>query len=142
VADTLPSAIADDVVSRLKAGLNTQAVIYGPPEGPPAEFLCWVRYGNVTFDWGMFETRSPELTVTVAVPRGGQYPSEYRFINDKAHEVAAALRGPILLAGEAPITGVSITEPVGSDYAGTPSAIMAAVVTISIETKEINNTGA
>lgn len=140
MADTLPSAIADDVVTRLKAGLNTQAVIYGPPEGAPDAFLCWVRYGNVTFEWGMFETRVPQITVTVAVPRGGQYPSEYRLVTDKAHEIAAALRGPILLADEAPITDVTITEASEVTYAG--QQIMAAVVTLAIETKEINNTGA
>jgi hypothetical protein len=97
-----------------------------------------VRYGPTEFEWGLFEVRLPALSVVVGVQRGGDYPNEYRYVNDTAHLVAAALRGPILLANEAPITGVSITEPAESTYAGTP--IMAATVSLSVETKEINNT--
>jgi hypothetical protein len=135
MADLLPSAIADDLVIRLSEALDPIPVVYGPPENAPESLLCWVRYGPVEFEWGMLIVRAPTVTVTVGIKRGGQYMSEYRFVNDTAHLVASALSGFILIADEAPITSVSITEPTEITYPGGP--LMAAVVNLTIETKGI-----
>jgi len=135
MADLLPSAIADDLVVRLSEALDPIPVIYGPPEGAPESLLCWVRYGPVEFEWGMLIVRKPAVSVTVGIKRGGQYMSEYRFVNDTAHLVATALSGFVLLADEAPITSVSIREPTEVDYAN--GKLMAAVVELTIETKGI-----
>ena len=137
MASVLPSAIADDLVERLQIALDPVPVVYGPPEGAPESLLCWVRYGPVEYEWGMLPVRLPGMSVTVGIKRGGQYMSEYRFVNDTAHLVATALadmtNDMVVLGGEAPITGLSITEPAEVTYAG--SALMAATVTISTELK-------
>lgn len=139
MADTLPSAIVNDLVDRLRTALDPIGVMYGPPEMAPESVTCWVRYGPVEFEWGTFEVRHPALSIVTGVKRGGDYPSEYRFVNDTAHLVAAALRGQIYLGDEAVITGVSITEPAETTYAG--ASIMAATIALTVHTKEIN-TGA
>lgn len=136
MTSVLPSAIADDLVDILSVALDPIPVIYGPPEGAPEAVTCWVRYGPVETEWGLLVVRVPQLSVTVGIKRSGQYMSEYRFVNDTAHLVVSALIGPLVLAGEAPITGVSVTEPTEVTYAG--SAVMAATVTIQTETKESN----
>ena len=137
MVSVLPSAIADDLVVRLQDALDPIPVVYGPPEGAPESLLCWVRYGPVEYEWGMLPVRLPGMNVTVGIKRGGQYMTEYRFVNDTAHLVAAALAGMtndmVFLSGEAPVTGVSITEPAEVTYAG--SALMAATVTLSTELK-------
>ena len=148
MVDTLPSAIADDLVERLVEGLDANPVTgqaipvyYAPPEGAPSSLQCWVRYGPVEYEWMLGDVPHPTLQVVVAVPRGGQYRSEYRLVNDVAHVIVGVLRVPrptegntVLLAGEAPITGVAITEPSEVSYAGSP--LMAATMTVLIENKE------
>ena len=137
MADLLPSALCEDLAERLSEKLDPIPVVYGPPEGAPESLLCWVRYGPVEFEWGGLYVRLPSVSVTVGIKRGGQYMSEYRFVNDTAHLVAVALSelttDQTYLANEAPITGVSITEPAEVTYAGQP--LMAAQVAIAIETK-------
>jgi hypothetical protein len=137
MVSVLPSVLADDLVARLQDALDPIPVVYGPPEGAPESLTCWVRYGPVEFAWSLLPERLPGLRVTVGIKRGGQYMSEYRFVNDTAHLVAVALadmtNDMVILAGEAPITGLSITEPTEITYAG--SALMAAEVTISTELK-------
>ncbi len=133
MADLLPSALADDLVTRLRTALDPIGVQYGPPEGAPAQVMCWVRYGPVEFEWGGLYVRHPALSIVVGVGRGGDYPNEYRYVNDTAHLVAAALASEMYIAGEAPITGVSITEPAETTYAGQP--LMAATLSLDIETK-------
>lgn len=142
MAEATPSAIMADLQTRLKTALGTEAVVIDPPEQVPASTLYWIRYGPVAFDWGWFTTAAPTLTVTVGTPRKGMYPSEYAYITDTAAALGRAIftihRSRELLGGQAPITGVSIGEASGMNYAGVPDALMAAVVTIAIETKEMN----
>lgn len=138
MAEATPGQLADALVERLRTELGTENVIYGPPESVPAALMYWVRYGPVAYEWGMFTVPHPGLSITVAVPRKGNYPSEYRLITDEAQRVVHALMGQFFLADEAPITGVSVGEASGMNYAGVTDALMAAVITIEIENKEIN----
>jgi hypothetical protein len=67
------------------------------------------------------------------------YPNEYRLVNDLANELAMALLPPTLIGNELPITGIEISEPVRSSWAGQEGAIMAAEVRLISESKEINS---
>lgn len=134
----LPSAIADDLVDRLRTAFPDMGnrITYGPPESAPLALSIWVDYGPVEWDWGLMGVQSPQLAITVALPRKAQYPLEYRLVTDQTHQVVQALRGQLLLADEAPITGVSVGRAGGMNFAGVSDALMAAVVTLAIETKQ------
>lgn len=142
-----PSTLMDELVELVKAALDTNNVLYGPPEHPPQYEQAWVRYGERTFEYGGFAVEIPAISITVAVKANGDYPNEYRTVNDMANTVAMAflpgfVEGEMLpinaVLGELTIRGMSISEPARSDYAGEPGAIMAAVITLESESKEIN----
>lgn len=134
-----PSVLMDGLVEIVKVALDTNNVLYGPPEEVPVTSMAWVRYGPVEYEYGMFSVAHPSVSITVAVPRNGDHPGEYRIVNDLARQVAMALLPPTVVESELVLTGISVSESVESSYGGQPGAIMAAVVTLETESKEINS---
>jgi hypothetical protein len=134
-----PSVLMDELVERVKAALDINNVLYGPPENVPSQKMAWVRYGDRSFEYGMFSTEFPSISITIAVPSNGMYPNEYRLVNDLTNSLAMALLPPTLIGGELPITGIEISEPVRSSWAGQEGAMMAAEVRLISESKEINS---
>jgi hypothetical protein len=134
-----PSVLMDELVERVKAALDINNVLYGPPENVPSQKMAWVRYGDRSFEYGVFSTELPTLSITVAVPSNGMYPNEYRLVNDLANDLAMAFLPVTIIGGELPITGIEISEPVRSSWAGQDGAIMAAEVRLISESKEINS---
>lgn len=140
MAEPTVSEIMDSIVSRVRTAMPDLAnrITYGPPEGKPEAPSIWLTYGPVEIDWGLIEVTTPQVRANCAVPRKANYPREYRTANDLAQQVHWAMRGEWLIAGEATITGIGISEPVGVGWAGVPDQLVVAVVTLTIETKEHN----
>ncbi len=140
MASPLPSVLMDDLVSVLKAGLPdlNDRIVYGPPEQMPSALSIWIEYGPVEFEWGLMAVSLPTVSVSVGIPRKGNYPGEYRVVTDTAYMVSQALKGDLLLASEATITSMTVGRASGALYAGTE--IVSCVITLGIETKQ-DNTG-
>lgn len=133
-----PSVLMDGLVEMVKVALDTNNVLYGPPEEKPEYPMAWIRYGPVEYEYGMFAVAHPTVTITVATPSSYDYPNEYRIVNDMARQVALALLPPTVIEFELVLAGITVSEAIRSDYAGQPGAIMASVITLETESKEMN----
>lgn len=140
MAEPLPSAICEDMVTTLKAALPElqNRIVYGPPENTPVSLCVWLDYGPVEIEWGLMEVCLHTITATVAVGRNGNYPGEYQTVTDYAQLVKKAMYGNYVLADEAIIVGVSVNRATGSAYAGQQDALVAATVIFTVETKADN----
>jgi hypothetical protein len=138
-----PSVLMDELVEMIGAAWDTSNVQYGPPESKPTYEMAWVRYGERTFEYGITSVEHPSVVITVAAPSNGDYPGEYRIVNDITNTIAMALlqdrdsTDPVKV-GELSLDGITVSEPSRSDYAGEPGAIMAAAITLDFHSKEMN----
>lgn len=132
-----PSVLMDELVALIGAAWDMNNVDYGPPEGVPAYPQAWIRYGERTFEYGMFSVEHVAVVITVATTSGSDYRSEYAIVNDITNTIAMALLAPITI-GELVLNGMTVGEAVRADYAGQPGAIMAATITLDFESKDMN----
>jgi hypothetical protein len=138
-----PSTLMDQLVTRIGQIWDSNSVGYGPPENVPPQAYAWVRYGERTFEYGMFSVEHPTVLITVATPSGQNYAREYAEVNDIANTIAMGLlqdpdsTDPVKF-GELTLDGISVSEPVRADYAGQPGAIMACQITLDTHSKEMN----
>jgi hypothetical protein len=128
-----PSTLMDALVERIGAAWDSNNVSYGPPENAPEYAQAWIRYGERTFEYGMFAVEHVPVIVTVAVKSGSDYRTEYREVNDITNTIAMALLAPVTISDELTLNGMAVSEPVRADYAGQPGAIMAATITLDFE---------
>jgi hypothetical protein len=138
-----PSILMDELVELVKAALGTNNVQYGPPEGVPASDLVWVRFGERPYIYSTFTTETVQVFIEVAVPSNGDYAGEYRIVNDLTNRIAMALlpsalgRQP-LIVGELVATGMTVREPGRAAFAGQDGAIMAGLIELSFDSKDMN----
>ena len=139
-----PSTLMDQLVQKIGQIWDTNSVGYGPPENVPAQAYAWVRYGERTFEYGLFSVEHPTVLITVATPSGHNYAAEYAEVNDIANTIAMGLlqdppsTDPVKI-GELTLDGLAVSEPVRASFAGQEGAIMATVITLETESKEINS---
>lgn len=132
-----PSSLMADLVTKVGQVWDSNSVMYGPPENVPAQAMAWVRYGDRAFEYGLLAVELPTVLITVATPSGANYAREYAEVNDIANTIAMGLLPPLVI-GELVFTGLSVSEPVRANYAGQEGAIMASVITLETESKEID----
>lgn len=130
--------IAEDVAATVRAVSGVVGCAYPPPENAPAQGpACWVDIGPIAYDLGNLEIGQVTVTVTVATPRKGDYPNEYRLVLATARAIVVAFRANIALAGEAVIVSVGlVSKPVAARYGEVDPNITACTVTLVAETED------
>jgi len=134
-----PSAIRDAIVARVSPNVPrlTNRISAEPPEAEIPALVAWVGNGPTEYlEWGLLVVSQPQYVITVAVPRKGNYPGEYRTVTDVAQEVADALQGGNVFAGEAVIASTTIDPPTEGAYAGKPVVVRR--VNLTLEMKQQN----
>jgi hypothetical protein len=131
-------AIGEDVAATVRAVSGVRSCAWPPPENAPAQGpACWVDVGPVGYDLGNLEIGQTTVTITVATPRKGDYPSEYRMVLTTARAIVVAFRGNIAVADEAVIVSAGvISKPVAARYGEVDPTIVACTVTLIVQTEE------
>lgn len=137
MADVDFDAIGADVVATVAAVAGVKSCVYPPPEVAPAQGpSCWVDLGPIPFDLGNLEIGQVGITVTVATPRKGDYPREYRLVLKTAYAIVVAFRANVLIAGQAVVAAPAVvTKPVPALYGEQqPNNVTACTVQFAAET--------
>jgi hypothetical protein len=131
---------ADQIMADVQA---TVAAIPGiiecawpPPENAPVQGpATWLDYGPAEWEMGSLEIGRHQVTVTIATPRKGDYPSEYRTVLAVGKQIVVAFRGNTLVAGEAAMMApATLNKPIAGTYGG--ESVVACTVTFVVETEE------
>lgn len=130
-------AIGADLATTVAAVSGVRSCVYPPPEQAPIQGVsCWVDLA-ATFDTGNLEIGTVAAVITVATPRKGDYPREYRLVLATAREIVIAFRGNIAVAGDAMIVPpMEISKPVSAAYAEPTPNIVACTVAFAMVTEE------
>jgi hypothetical protein len=128
--------IGADVAATVAAIAGVRGCAYPPPENAPAQGpACWVDLGPIEVQMGSLEVSLITVTVTVATPRKGDYPNEYRLVLATARAIVIAFRANILVAGEAALMAPGvISKPIAARYGEIDPNITACTVTVVVET--------
>lgn len=128
--------IGDDVAATVRAISGVVGCSWPPPENAPFQGpACWVDVGPISVEMGSLEVSKITVTITVATPRKGDYPNEYRQVLATARNVVIAFRQNILVADEAVLEAPGvISKPTAARYASNEVNIVACTVTFTVET--------
>lgn len=131
-------AIGEDIATTVRAVDGVVSCAWPPPEQAPAQGpACWVDIGPTEYDLGNLEIGQIGVTITVATPRKGDYPNEYRLVLTTARAIVVAFRGNVQVADEAVIVSAGvISKPVAARYGEVDPNITACTVTMMLETLE------
>jgi len=131
-------AIGEDVRVTVAAIAGMVSCAYPPPDSAPYQGpAAWVDLGPVLVEMGNLEFQQIAVTVTIATPRKGDYPNEYRLVLDYARRVLTAFRLNLAVAGGAMMMApATISRPIAARYGEADPNIVACTVTFSLETEE------
>ncbi len=110
-------------------------VTYGAPESAPIASYVWFDYNLLDLEMGLLDVALHQAIATIAIPRKGSYPHEYRFVTDLQQQVRQAVRQTVFYATDATLVGIESQPAGGSSYAGQPDALVAARLIFTFETK-------
>lgn len=128
--------IMADVQATVKAITGMVSCAWPPPENAPAQGpSTWLDYGPTEWQMGSLEIGFHTVTITIATPRSGSYPEEYRTVLAVGKQIVVAFRGNTLVAGEAAIMApATLSKPIAGKYGG--DDVVACTVTFVVETQE------
>jgi hypothetical protein len=141
--DFLFDAIGTDVAATIRAIPGIKNCAYPPPEsanimeGPST----WVDLGPTAFSLGSLEIAEILVTITVAVPRKGDYPGEYKLVLDYARRITIAFRGNIVVGNAVIMNPATISKPIAARFGDETSNIVACQITFTVqaETETVND---
>lgn len=131
--------IGEDVAATVRAVSGVVSCAWPPPENAPAQGpAAWVDVGPIGYDLGNLEIGEVTVTITVATPRKGDYPNEYRLVLATARAIVVAFRGNVAVADEAIVVSAgTISKPIAAKYGdGDGNNVVACIVALVVQTEE------
>mgnify|MGYP000175562557 FL=1 len=131
------SVLMQSVVEQVRSEIPElgNRVTYGAPEAVPAAMSVWFDYHLAEYEVGLLDVQLHQAIATIATPRKGAYPHEYRAVTDMQQRVRQAVRLKPYYADEAVLVAIESQPAIGAGYAGVDDALVAARLTFTLETK-------
>lgn len=137
MTEPVVSVMMDELVTVVRDALPElgDRVTYGAPEMQPFALSVWFDYRVLDIEVGLLDVVNHQAVATIAVPRQGNYPLEYRTVTDMAQLVRQAIRTRPFYADEATLVAIEQEAAFGSGWAGEADKLVAARVIATLETK-------
>lgn len=140
--DFIFDVIGDDVAATIRAIPGIKNCSYPAPEssvimdGPST----WVDLGPTALALGSLEIAEILVTVTVAVPRRGDYPGEYKLVLDYARRIVVAFRGNMVVGDAVIMSPATISKPIAARFGEETNNVVVCQVTLTVqaETETVN----